>query len=513
MRSEKYVALAAAMFAAAGACAQVVEVLYTNDAASANSDVPGLVGVKFASFDRPLRSPGGTKYIMLARNNTGAMATDAMYLVGDTSTGAASVVVQEGVTPVEGARVATNMSDRRAGVLDNGDFALVIDLDGATTDDKVVLKSTGGVWSFPLREGDALGALPGVFIGITITDVNLLSDGTVTARFDSMTGAVASTTNSALLAGNGATLLAREQTTMPTNQLGSELWSAFDSALFWADASGNWLSRGSLTGVAASNVVVGVNNTIVIQESAFLVSLASPVANVISARMEINGDWFARGELADDTAYMVRNGVVAASAGPSGSSDIPGVPGETFSNAVWNVTNGNTFFMGIANGVGDYVVGGFTSSINPLTNAVWTLNNDRVFMRRGVTEVDLNGNGLADDNAFVGITGATGASLNNITDGAILTDDGWFYFMGDVVDSSGTLLTSAFMRVRAFEPEPQCPVCAADYDGNGGVDGGDLAAFFADFESGEGCADVDGNGGVDGGDLGFFFTVFEQGGC
>jgi hypothetical protein len=58
-----------------------------------------------------------------------------------------------------------------------------------------------------------------------------------------------------------------------------------------------------------------------------------------------------------------------------------------------------------------------------------------------------------------------------------------------------------------------CPDCAADYDGNGGVDGGDLAAFFSDFEAGESCADVDGNGGVDGGDLAFFFSVFEAGGC
>jgi hypothetical protein len=61
--------------------------------------------------------------------------------------------------------------------------------------------------------------------------------------------------------------------------------------------------------------------------------------------------------------------------------------------------------------------------------------------------------------------------------------------------------------------EPACPACAADYDNNGGVDGGDLGAFFADFEAGETCADVDQNGGVDGGDLGFFFTVFEAGGC
>lgn len=58
-----------------------------------------------------------------------------------------------------------------------------------------------------------------------------------------------------------------------------------------------------------------------------------------------------------------------------------------------------------------------------------------------------------------------------------------------------------------------CPSCAADFDGNGGVDGGDLASFFAAFEEGGECADVDGNGGVDGGDLGAFFQLFEQGGC
>jgi hypothetical protein len=55
--------------------------------------------------------------------------------------------------------------------------------------------------------------------------------------------------------------------------------------------------------------------------------------------------------------------------------------------------------------------------------------------------------------------------------------------------------------------------CPADYDGNGGVDGGDLAAFFADFEAGESGADVDRNGGIDGGDLAAFFVAFEAGGC
>lgn len=58
-----------------------------------------------------------------------------------------------------------------------------------------------------------------------------------------------------------------------------------------------------------------------------------------------------------------------------------------------------------------------------------------------------------------------------------------------------------------------CPVCAADYDQNGGVDGADIGAFFADFEQGLPCADVDLNGGVDGADIGGFFVLFEAGGC
>lgn len=58
-----------------------------------------------------------------------------------------------------------------------------------------------------------------------------------------------------------------------------------------------------------------------------------------------------------------------------------------------------------------------------------------------------------------------------------------------------------------------CPICEADFDDNGGIDGGDLAAFFIAFEEGALCADVDRNGGVDGGDLATFFTLFEAGGC
>ncbi len=58
-----------------------------------------------------------------------------------------------------------------------------------------------------------------------------------------------------------------------------------------------------------------------------------------------------------------------------------------------------------------------------------------------------------------------------------------------------------------------CAACAADFDSNGGIDGADLAAFFAAYEAGESCGDVDQNGGIDGADLAYFFSVYEAGGC
>jgi len=58
-----------------------------------------------------------------------------------------------------------------------------------------------------------------------------------------------------------------------------------------------------------------------------------------------------------------------------------------------------------------------------------------------------------------------------------------------------------------------CPPCAADFNQDGGVDGADLAAFFAAWEPGEPCADVNHDGGVDGADIETMILTWETGGC
>jgi photosystem II stability/assembly factor-like uncharacterized protein len=53
--------------------------------------------------------------------------------------------------------------------------------------------------------------------------------------------------------------------------------------------------------------------------------------------------------------------------------------------------------------------------------------------------------------------------------------------------------------------------CAADFNDDGGVDGGDIEAFFLAWQAGNSPADINGDGGVDGSDVQSFFTLWEQG--
>jgi hypothetical protein len=57
------------------------------------------------------------------------------------------------------------------------------------------------------------------------------------------------------------------------------------------------------------------------------------------------------------------------------------------------------------------------------------------------------------------------------------------------------------------------PRCFADFNTDGGIDGGDIEAFFAEWEAGNTSADVNADGGVDGSDVGEFYEAWEQGGC
>ena len=54
-------------------------------------------------------------------------------------------------------------------------------------------------------------------------------------------------------------------------------------------------------------------------------------------------------------------------------------------------------------------------------------------------------------------------------------------------------------------------VCPADFNADGGVDGGDIDTFFASWEAGQSSADINRDGGIDGSDVSSFFERWESG--
>jgi hypothetical protein len=63
------------------------------------------------------------------------------------------------------------------------------------------------------------------------------------------------------------------------------------------------------------------------------------------------------------------------------------------------------------------------------------------------------------------------------------------------------------------DPCPYGPCWPMDYNFDGGIDGGDVEAFFIAWEAGGGCADVNHDGGVDGADVEHFMFWWETGSC
>ncbi len=123
-----------------------------------------------------------------------------------------------------------------------------------------------------------------------------------------------------------------------------------------------------------------------------------------------------------------------------------------------------------------------------------------------------SGDGLdfdGDQNADAVVTEITS---NNALDIAIDLSDHQFVYVKVKMETpplSG-IIEEAIVRFD-FPGFSDCPVCAADFNSDDGVDDLDIAAFFAAFEAGESCADVNGDDGIDDLDISFFFAAFEQG--
>jgi hypothetical protein len=442
------------LVAAAYTHAALPRVIFSNIAASPTSDVPGLPGKKFnpgtsSQFDRPFVSPDGTRWII------GALADDPVndldvVIVGSGPTSAGSnTVFKEGDAAPDGNGTIT-LIRTQMGINNAGQFVFNGDTSAATTVDDVVIRWNGSAFDVVAREGTAAPGQPaGVGYGSSNNASHILANGNVRFRSAALTGNTTQQVlyeNSSIASG---VVVAQTDITAPGGQLFAPVQTLdnLTSDRFISDATGaNYLYHGDLNGPTATDLVMVFNGNVVAQEGAVLPGsgFATPVAilsgDAGSQQISRNNGWYMfRGNNADGTGatatdWVVRNGVVVA------QTDAPITPGSTelYDDSIFTTT----FFINTIDDNGNFVIGGVTNNSDVNKNAVLVYNGSEVLLREN-DPVDLDGNGLADDDAFISI-------FNN--DDSFLTNDGYYYFMADLRNGAGATIGQAFLSVQVPEP-------------------------------------------------------------
>lgn len=493
-------------------------------AASPTSDVPGLSPGKFASsattgasLARPFRSPDGTKWIM--RADTDIATNDVVMLVYNGT--ALTVVAQEGVTnlPTGGANPPQPWTsggfDDVYGINDSGQYTFSGVLQGAAATDGYIVKWDGA--QFVLIGQEATTAAPGATGGTTFGgsrgSARIANDGTVS--FYQTINGLTTTTDSFLLKNDGATVVAQEGVTVPTNQGGgtTNTSKAFDAGTtdgqgFFPNAAGDqYIYSGTINTTALPNDRVAVvGNGVVIQENFVLpgtafVSSTDDSSPINQVWMESDGTWFAYGDNNDDIDWVLRNGVVVAET----DTEIFPTAGENWDDAPY----AQTFFYAVGNNNGDYAVGGTTNAANGLANAVIVMNGTTLVAREN-DPVDLDNDGVFNDDVFI---------RTFLDDYAFMTNSDLYVVVrlrssaAALCGATDTDIGQALIRIPIGGTGP-LPCCKGDIDGSAQVDELDINEFIAQLVldvGGDPCplsaADVNNDTVVDGLDISPFVDL------
>ncbi|CAG0965372.1 hypothetical protein PHYC_00953 [Phycisphaerales bacterium] len=405
---------------------------------------PGMGGLVFTAFDRPFRSLNGN-WIITATVNSGATTTDEVIYTGSGSTG--TLRVQEGVTGLDAGRTSDSASiDTKVAINDSGDYAFTANLSGATTDDEaIVVGAAGGGFTVAAREAQNIGTPPTftgpVALGTIVDSPNLTNGGALSYRSTPVTGGGAGSGNNTIaMRNNNATLDLRFGVSTPSNIPG-RTYDALSAGDYFVDAAGaNWFALASVNGSTADDGVVILNGAAVFQEAVTSVGGGTALTfNEIG--MNPNGDWWVRGSNSGATGA----GDWIALGNPSGAFSTVAITDATITTSSTEQWDDGiftqTFFLFASDNAGNFVVGGVTNNANAAANAVLVYNGVLEILREG-DAIDLDGDGILNDNAFISVFNNDDCFLDG-------TD---FYFTGDIVDGSGASLGQAFMHMTVPAP-------------------------------------------------------------
>jgi hypothetical protein len=485
-----------ALAACVGASAGPIGVLYTEISGHPTAVVPGARDANgqpvFAEFtaleELALRHDGG-QWVVKARSNL-ATSLDAILMLGSDTAG--SAFAQDG-QPLQGGAPGEQYdffdSPVPAAWDELGNIAFSFRAKGGSLAvfEKIVVFD-GATHTVVVQMGDAaLGLIDqppnpsgDELLGNSINSVHLLNNGQV-AFVDTPIQNCHSSRYPAFFHGHTGF----RQSGVST--IDGEIWDSFD----YDDCGGapdgvHWFAKGD-TQNPNTNIdnILAVDDHIVLQEGFPVAGSPMTMTAIFFTRMLSDGTWFCRGDDPNDNDWAVRNGVLFAKTGDLIAA------GEHW---------GNTLLAFTGNRVGDWLLAGNTDNADPARDYALVLNGTTIVAREN-DPIDLNGNGLFDDDLFISTFQANDVHL---------TDSLMVYFLVSLRNAAGTNLGDAFLRMSLLVP--------GDLNCDGVVDFEDINPFVLAISDPAGyhaaypnChllnGDCNGDGFVDFDDINPFVTI------
>ncbi|MDF1838579.1 MAG: hypothetical protein P1V35_11985 [Planctomycetota bacterium] len=383
-----------ALVAAAQAQASDLKVIYSTVNGHPTASIAGIPNAEINYLDRSAISPSGNHWAITLRLSTGSgVTTEVLVLDG-------SLLLQGDIQlPFLPSGRTIEYFDTQLGVSNIGEVAWTGDLDGdSATDDVAGYYDGQGVHTILAQEGNPITWGPAGWIFDEIESAGLGPTG-MTYELNSIDGGPTTNDDEVLVAGNSIFL--REDVHTPSGQMSLPVqpWQHFEHFRTHGSASHHLVS-GELMGGASTDRVVVLDGQVIAQ-SGFQIpaGLATDIIDSFGfTTLGPSGGWMYSAILANGSYATVHNGNVVARDGA------PILPGASES------------YVGPASGLscnswGEYVIMGTTSA--PVSsNSVLVFNGQEVVARSG-DPVDLDGNGIFDDDAFVTRFLAGGCTLSN----------------------------------------------------------------------------------------------------
>ncbi len=495
-----------------------IQAIYTKNPLSPTSVVPGAVDLagdpvvtNFRAMESLTLSPDGSLWFIRARNQLGG-DLETTTLMGSGLTG--TTFVQEGqpVPDGEAGELVEFFGSGYTGQFnDDNHFAFALRARGGVASVfQKVIEWDGTTFTKRFQMGDLYTGLQDAApnpsgdetVGNSIGSIHILNSGVIGSQDSSVLNI--STTRRPVAAYN-LNGFAQNNVTTVTNFAGDgiDIVTNIAAGMFYTTTDGSSYGYGGDVSGAPTNAVI-INDKVALRQGQAIPG-STALFNDGNALRAHGTSIYVRGSTTLPTGgFLWRDDTLLVGPETAITNEVTSGPAETWVGG----------FSGFAaNRKGDWVLAG-KSNRDAAEDDVMVLNGTTVIVREG-DPVDVDGNGMFDDDAFIG----RGVNTNSawVTDSIGLSDDGWVYFLANIRNGAGQDIQSnpsfgtpnALLRVRAFTPPPvDCP---GDANGDNMIDAADLSVLLSNFggpAAGPEFGDFNGDGQCDGADLSVLLSQF-----